>query len=231
MAKKIVTRDYRCTNIELILKAEQLLLCVKRDMEDFAVRGITATLLSELHESLEQFKLYRSDIAVKSVITSSSLDKKNIRSMLSGMAEIVRATVECSTDHDRVWLGPYKFKSFTKRRDIEFYKYISKLIIMVRADMKYYKAGGITNEFVDEMSQLNKMLLDSMGDLRYEKRVRHCSRIERTELGNKLYSNLVMLSNFGKIIYKNKDVLKYKDYELSLDGKKRKSKKEEGGLE
>ena len=212
MSATIVSRNYNLTDAELITFTTSLVNYLTRDLSDFALYGLTAEKITQLKTSNQQFEVFPTDIVLQGDVILATDNKMYIRDQLSKILRSIAIRVE------QKWglhSGQYK------RLDLRPLSNLTDDSLLVSARMVHSKIGeylpelgplGLTQAMIDELKtitdnfQIAKAAQSDAEAMRAEKRV------ERVNLGNKLYTLVVNYCEMGKNIYEKVNSAKYNCY-------------------
>lgn len=214
MKKQDVVRIYKHSDGTLVTKGLEKVAFMQRDESEFALFGITTSLVDALKTSINAFSGRLTDVEALG-------DQTNVTANKDAKAEEVRTAIRDIMA--RVVLvyafGTPKYKKFgtetlSEQTDADLLITAKRVVRVGTEFMPEVSVNGLTTPMLDALGDLADDFTNLIVDMKMEIGRRDIEQEDRVEAGNAIYSTLVKYTNTGQSIWETSDVAKFNDYVL-----------------
>jgi len=233
--KQPENRVYNFPDADLYVQCIERLKYAKRDLKQFEEYGYGKTKMETFFGRCEQFKELPNDDEVvgdQMIVTQKKYDaadklRASIRSLMT------RVAVKYHNKSGRYRkFGTAKLGDMTDAQLLFCGRRVARV---ARQQLDFLADVGVNEKIISKVVDAYQAFENAMNIQQDKVSERDIGVERRVEIGNKIYNELVVLSNIGKDIWADSDTIKYQNYCIyesnNEQKKKRKAQKEEEELD
>lgn len=205
-------REYKMSDSELALFADDLVTYMTRDTTEFADRGVDGTAITALQAKEDEFEAFPTDQEYLGLITIAVAEKEAAREALESAIRNIsdRAMLKWGSKS-----GQYKrfdVKGLTNMRDRDMHFCARRVHRVGTEYLTALTPEGLTQAMLDDLDTKTEDYETKLNAIQDSEAVRDTKAEERVVLGNELYELVVKYCEIGKVIWKESSEAKYNDY-------------------
>lgn len=212
MKKKEAFRLFNFSDAVLITKAQEKIVFIRRDYEEFEAFGITNPLITELENNVTDFSNSITDIEALSNQTEMTAGKNAKAEELRVAIRAVMSRVQLKYGVDSAKYRKFGTESLSQQSDSDLL-IIGKRVVRVGTEfLSELAENGLTAQM---LTQINTLIHDFemlIIDMKIKIGERDILQENRVETANAIYTTLVNYTNTGQSIWSSRNVAKYNDY-------------------
>ena len=224
MKKQASNRMYNYPDSELYIQCIEHIKLAKRDIEDFDTYSYDANRLAKFEEACEKFAELPDDDELLGIQMQMTEKKAEVMNQLKIAIRSVMTRVAMKY-HNKS--GRYRRFGTRKMGDMSDAQlaFCGRRVVRVGSQLlPFLSEVGLTQTVLDKVSEA-VIAFENAIHLQKDKVSDRDIMVEkRTDLGNQLYQELIVLCNIGKDVWIDRDVVKYEQYviyESNADQKRR----------
>lgn len=213
MSAKEVIRNYHFEDGVLSTEASRIKNDVKRDLDDFAKRGITPDTLTDFQTAIDAFNDYPTDEELAGPAITATEDKNKLVTSIHEQVASIRDMAERQY-HETGKYKTFGFEGMDKMSDPSLYRLALRVVRVGNKLLSELAGKGLTQAILDDLKKTATNFdaaLEAQSDAQED---RDLATQQRILLGNALYAILAELASVGKSLYQNTNEAKYNDYVL-----------------
>lgn len=207
-------RVYNFSDADLVQAADSLKISLERDLADLAVFSVTSASLDVLQDYRDQFADYAQDVYHVGLLKGAVYERNLASDAVVSQFREVEAIVRNVADIPGYKVDSLNIRELTKMKASELVqlgKNVERTLTSLAADL----AGTAINPaYITAMMVKVQDLDDKIDEVQRQRKDREQAAMERVELGNRLYKEMVKLADFGKTKWYSLDESRYNDYIL-----------------
>ncbi len=213
MEKKPATRNYLFSDGVLVVKANNIITCARRDAAEFTLRGATeANTFTPLADAIDLFKDLPTDEELLGIQQEFTENKNKKADTIKVQIRTIMTAAKITFGDGSSRYNRFGTKGLDAMSDPELLKAAGRVARTTTGFASQLAARGVTAATVTSLYTLAaefEALIDDREDAAND---RNIADEERIEAGNALYNSLVQLADTGKDIWVTKNEAKYNDY-------------------
>ncbi|MBP7184715.1 MAG: hypothetical protein KBA06_04340 [Saprospiraceae bacterium] len=214
MKKQVLNRKYNFPDADLCMLCWEKIKCANRDIEHFTTYSFDIDRLSRFHNKIENFKKLPDDDEVvgdQMILT----EKKNAAAnALKSSIRNIMTRVEVKFNNRS---GRYRKFGTAKMGDMTDAQLLfcgRRVARVCRMQMDFLSDVGLNDSHIAKVLDCCKNFENALNIQQDKVADRDIFVEKRTELGNEIYDELIILCNIGKDIWDNKNAIFYENYVL-----------------
>jgi hypothetical protein len=210
--KKAEIRDFNFEDSTLEQLADFTYNNVERDLTELAPRGVTQTTLDNFRVLIDDFKDYPTDEEFVGKITIAVGVKNTAKDEALTLSRTLRTAVENTYVEQPDMISLFKFEGLNKLDEDQLPRAMRKFHRLGVEYQAGLAAEGITVQWLVDYRKAVDLLDDELDNVEKAEEVRDKSAQVRIEKANKVYREVVRLTNIGKDYFFSRDEAYYNDY-------------------
>lgn len=225
MKKQSTNREYNFPDADLYLQCQERIRLAERDIDPFTSYGYDRQRLNKFKELCQQFDELPDDdellgdqmIATEKKKSSSEILKTAIRSVMTRVA----MKYNNRTGRYRKF-GTAKMGDMTDAQLL----FCGRRVVRVATQLLPFLAEtGLTAAHLDKVKEAT-IAFENALNIKYDRVAERDISVEkRTQIGNVMYRELVVVCNIGKDVWVEKDPVKYEQYVIYESNAEQKRKR------
>ena len=233
MRKQSIQREYNFSDAELYIACTERIRYAMRDLKEFVSFGYSAEKLSDFDKLCQRFKEMPSDDEYLGEQMQSTEQKNQARALLKGLISSVMTRVANKYD---VKSGKYRKFGTAKINDMSDAQFLlcgRRVARVAEQQLHFFEQQGLKQTHVDEIRKAATAFELSIHVQQDKLADRDIAVEARTEIGNEMYREFIIICNIGKNIWANVNQAKYENYTVyeSNNEQKKKSKAQKESLD
>lgn len=210
--KKAEEREYKFEDAVLEQLADFIYNNVERDLTELAPRGVTQTTLDNYEVLIDDFKEYPTDEEFVGRITLAVGVKNAAKDAALTLTRTLRTAVENTYVEQPDMISLFKFEGMNKLDEDQMPRAMRKFHRLGLEFQTALNAEGITPIWLTDYRTAIVLLDDELDNVEKAEEIRDKSAQVRIQKGNKVYREVVRLTNIGKDYFFSRDEAYYNDY-------------------
>lgn len=213
---KELIRDYHMTDPELVLKSQDVVDSIDRDIAEFTTRGYTPAKKTAFELAITTFDGMPSDNYLLGQQEEKTETKNTVRKACEKKINLVLTAVENVFGKNSSTYNLFtEDKSLSQLTDAQLLRYMEDFADSTEDHLAELADEGVTAATVTELRDLRTQFNDALKAQRKAEKDRNTGNSNRIKAGNALYKLLVKYCNTGKDIWFGVDESKYNDYVIT----------------
>ena len=202
----------RASRADIVVFASNLLVALRRDIAEFALKGISSADFDALEAKKNELLKLPSDVYYSADVSIIAKEKNDLRAEL-----VIDTRVIVSLAKIKWGVGSAQYERFaagkmTTEKDAEFLTSCRRVHETATVYFSVLSTIGLTQEMLDSLAAKTAAFEQKLMDIAAAKEQRILKTEERTELTNELYSLASYYCTVGKIIWQDRNYALYNEY-------------------
>lgn len=197
---------------DLLLAASSKLGYMRRDVADFASRGVPATRLDAFGQLSQQFANLPTEQEMVQTAAVTTQYKDGVRERLLTAMQVLMGKVSLLNDSRTPAYKAFGTSGLNSASAADLYAGIRQAVRVGRRTLPNYTAQGVTAAELDQLSELNEAFLEAVHAQLDAENDSLSATQTRLGAANAVYEELNYLCEVGKSLYAQTDVTKYEQY-------------------
>ena len=210
--KKAEVREFKFEDAVLEQLADFTYNNVERDLTELTDRGVTQTTLDNYEVLIDDFKEYPTDEEFVGRITLAVGVKNAAKDEALTLTRTLRTAVENTYVEQPDMISLFKFEGLNKLDEDQMPRAMRKFHRLGLEFQSQLNAEGITPIFLTNYRAAIDLLDEELDNVEKAEEIRDKSAQVRIQKGNKVYREVVRLTNIGKDYFFSRDEAYYNDY-------------------
>jgi hypothetical protein len=232
MKKQTFSRKYNVPDADLYLLCMEKIKCAHTDLQQFVSYGYNAERMKTYLIQCEKFKALPDDdemIGEQMVLTEK---KDSAAENLKAAIRSIMTRVEVKYTNRSGRFRKFGTAKMGDMSDAQLLFCGRRVLRVARAQADFLSDVGINENSLFRLQEAGQVFENALHIQQDKVADRDIAVENRSEAGNKLYDELVVLCNIGKDIWDNKDVTKYENYVLyESNNEQKKAKKAQDAMD
>ncbi len=214
MKKQAINRQYNFPDADLYQICMEAIRYAKRDLEYFVAYGYAINKLSAFSNLCEQFNQLPNDDELVGDQMVTTEKKNEAAERLKGAIRSLMTRVAIKYNNRS---GRYRKFGAAKMGDMTDAQLLfcgRRVARVARQQLALLADVGISENIIAKVAEAARDFENALNIQQDKVADRDIGVEKRTDLGNKLYAELVTLCNIGKDIWAEKDYVRYENYVL-----------------
>ena len=212
MAIESVNRKYTLTDSELSMFTSNLCVAMESDLADLAEFGVTQDNIDDLKDLGDDFEEFPTDEVLVAYITGATESKDakaaEIKEQIRDMVARCQMKWGANSWQEKT-LAVTGFNNFT---DDKLLVASRRVHTQMTEFLPELASTGLTLEILNALATLNESFESAMTTVKKKIVEREKKTVERINLGNELYDEVVKYCEIGKRVYAMSNPAKYNQY-------------------
>ncbi len=207
-----IIRKYRMSNANLSMLAVNINAFMIRDAALFAGRGVTANDITAFESLSDVFKYIKPDSYYQAARFGIAESKRIARSNAHAQLSFVSGFVEQMWGKDSSEYKLLRIKGAINMTDNDFLVACLNVVTTTLDYLPTLSAIGLTQSDINSLSLAACEFESDMNEMAQNYALRKQYALQRTQLGNELYSFMKLYCSVGQLIWYNVDAARYDNY-------------------
>ncbi len=218
----IISRDYRITDGELALFANQVANAMRRDITELTDYGVTEANINALVALVDDFQELPNDVLLRTDVSYSVEQKNALRETLSNTMRSLSVRAKVVFGENTAKYRSLSPESITKLSDSDLLIAARQVHSAATTNLAGLAPEGVTADYLDDFSENIESFETAVDDVGNKETLRDGATENRILKGNQIYALVNKYCSYGKVIFEKTSPARYNDYIIY--------QKEAGGL-
>lgn len=203
---------FRLPYTELLSRSNQLIPVVIRDQDYLINYGIDADIAHQIRSRVNILHQLPTDEHWEGMRMLKTNDKNKARKEVEYLTSNLRLRCKLALTKDSVNYEVFNFTRLAAMNDRELVVFGNNAIKTALPILDELRPTKITPEFLDEYKMALNKLENALNEQLEMENLRMLKMAERIDLAHELYDLISQICEIGKLIWKNKNIVFYRDY-------------------
>ena len=205
-------RKFAMTYGELIGICSSVYGFMQRDTAEFLLYGVTALIISDFNDALEEFIGLPQDQELEADEKNATLAKNDLANELRIVLRTYNTRAKLVFKENTGTYGRFYKKDLARLNDRDLYLFAELVKESAEEYLTQLATAGLTQDMIDDLATLNTNFYNAMFQQSQAIANRDNAANLRVKKANELYDLLVKYCDVGKTIWYETNEAKYNDY-------------------
>ena len=218
----IISRDYRITDGELALFANQVANAMRRDITELTDYGVTEANINALVALVDDFQELPNDVLLRTDVSYSVEQKNALRETLSNTMRSLSVRAKVVFGENTAKYRSLSPGAISQLSDSDLLIAARQVHSAATTNLAGLAQEGVTADYLDDFSENIESFETAVDDVGNKETLRDGATENRILIGNQIYALVNKYCSYGKVIFEKTSPARYNDYIIY--------QKEAGGL-